>query len=292
MIAGTFVPGGAWSRLTPLQRHLLTVIEVADHARSPQVYMGSAAAAIWNIDRIATWPDAVEVRVARATGGRSSGNVARRAVGFEGVELVEWRGHLVTSPAQTAIDLAADTGFMTGVVAMDQVLWGRREGGPLATFDGINTLLDKQTRRGLGRARAALEFSTPLADSVRESEARVLIDRLGFPAPVLQKEFRLDHGRRAKSDFYWEDFDHIGEFDGTGKYFDPDILQGRTPEQALLDEKDRGDQLRRRVKGVSRWRTPAHRDPRQLYDILTGDGLPSRFPRPRERATPQPRNSR
>lgn len=292
VVAGSFVPGGAWKKLTPLQRHLVTVAEVAEHARSPQVYMGSAAAAVWGIDRVEAWPRGVAVRVARATGGRSTGNVIRRALGFDGVELVEWRGHLVTSPAQTAIDLAADAGFMAGVVAMDQALWARRENGPLTTADEILTLVDQQTRRGLGRARAALEFSTPLADSVRESEARVLIDRLGFPAPVLQKEFRLDKGGRARSDFYWEDFDHVGEFDGTGKYFDPDLLQGRTPEQALLDEKDRGDQLRRRVKGMSRWRTDAHRDPQQLYDILTGDGLPSRLPRPLGRAAPQPRNSR
>ena len=68
--------------------------------------------------------------------------------------------------------------------------------------------------------------------------------------------------------------------DGIGKYFDPGLLQGRTPEQALLEEKDRADQLRRQVRALSRWRTPALHEARDLYDILIADGLPSRRPRP------------
>lgn len=129
-----------------------------------------------------------------------------------------------------------------------------------------------------------MSFSTSLSDSVRESEARVLLDRLGFPAPVLQQEFQLPHGRVARSDFYFPEQDHVGEFDGTGKYFDPDLLRGRSPEQTLLEEKDRADALRRQVSGLSRWRTPDHRDPARLYSILTADGLPSRFPPPRRRS--------
>ncbi|MBD4808323.1 hypothetical protein GUG05_12420, partial [Xanthomonas citri pv. citri] len=82
-------------------------------------------------------------------------------------------------------------------------------------------------------------------------------------------EFVLPGGRLIRSDFYFADYDHVGEFDGTGKYFDPDILNGRTPEQALLEEKDRADALRRQVSGLSRWRTPDHRDPARLYSILT-----------------------
>lgn len=126
-----------------------------------------------------------------------------------------------------------------------------------------------------------IDFSTALADSVRESQSRVLIERLGFPAPTLQQAFTLPEFGAVRTDFWFEDFEHVGEFDGKGKYFDPLLLAGRKPEDVLLAEKDRGDALRRVVRRVSRWRTPALRDPRQLYDILTGDGLPSRLPRPR-----------
>lgn len=205
----------------------------------------------------------------------------RRALGFERVDLVEWRGHLVTSPAQTALDLAAASDFLTGVVAVDQALWARRPGGPLTDGERLRAVMEASWRRGYARVPSVVRFGTHLSDSVRETEGRVLIARLGFPAPRLQAGFRLPDGQRVRTDYYFEDHDHAAEFDGTGKYFDPDMLRGRTPEQALLEEKDRADALRRQVSALSRWRTAAHRKPALLYDILTADGLPSALPRPR-----------
>lgn len=284
VVAGSYVREEDWKQLKPMQQHLVRVLEVADRAHGPLVFTHSAAAAVHSIDRIGGWPELVDVRIAQTTGGRSSGAVRRRALGFEGVELVEWRGHLVTSPAQTAIDLASEGTFTAGVVAADQALWAGRHGGALARRDDLVRALDTNRRRGIARVPAVIDFSTSLADSVRESEARVLLDRLGFPRPVLQKKFVLPGGRIARSDFYFSEHDHVGEFDGVGKYFDPDILDGRTPEQALLEEKDRADALRRLVSGLSRWRTPDHRDPARLYSILVADGLPSRYPPPRRRA--------
>lgn len=284
VVAGSYVRTSEWSALRAMQQHYVRVLEVADRARGPIVFTHSAAAAVHGIDRIGSWPETVDVRIRQSSGGRSSGAVRRRALGFEGVELVEWRGHLLTSPAQTAVDLAAEGTFTAGVIALDQALWARRDGGALATRDDMQRALDTNRRRGTAKAAAAIEFSTSLADSVRESEGRVVLDRLGFPRPVLQREFLLPGGKRVKSDFYFADYDHIGEFDGTGKYFDPDILNGRTPQQALLEEKDRADALRRQVSGFSRWRTPDQKDPALLYNILVADGLPSRFPPPRRRS--------
>ncbi|MFT4260606.1 hypothetical protein [Microbacterium sp.] len=281
VVAGSYVRTREWNALRPIDRHLVRVLEVADRARGPLVLMLHAAAAVHGMDRIGSWPDTVDVRVARTTGGRSSGAVRRYALGFDFVELMQWRGHLVTTPAQTALDLAAVSVFRDGVVAADQALWARRDGGALTDKAHLLELMDKNWRRGYKRVPAVVSFSTHLSDSVRESEGRVLIDRLGFPRPILQKEFVLPNGRKARPDYYFEDFDHGAEFDGLGKYFDPDILAGRSPEQALLEEKDRADALRRMLAALSRWRTPAHENPALLYDILIADGLPSRYPRPR-----------
>ncbi len=280
IVAGSYVLSKEWTQLTAMDQHLARVFEVVDRARGPLVITHASAAAVHGIDRLGAWPSSVDVRIPRSSGGRSSGAVRRLALGFDGVDLEQWRGHLITTPAQTALDLAAASGFTDAVVALDQALWARRDGGALTDIDRLRQVRETNRRRGMRRAAAPFDFSTHLSDSVRESEGRVLIHRLGFPAPVLQKEFILPGGRRAFSDYYFEDFDHVGEFDGTGKYFDPDILRGRTPRQALLEEKDREDALRRMVSAMSRWRTPAHRDPGQLYDILVADGLPSRYPRP------------
>lgn len=282
--AGSYASATEWTALAPLQRHLVRVLEIADRTREPRVFTHSAAAAVWGIDRISAWPEAVEVRIPRASGGRSSGSIRRRALGYDGVELMPWRGHLITSPAQTAIDLAAEMGFTDAVIACDQACWGRREGGPLTNVEELRDLLSGQFRRGLGRVHRAITFATALSDSVRESQSRVLIDKLGFPTPVLQQVFTLPTVGTVRTDFWFADFEQAGEFDGRGKYVDPALLHGRTPQEALLAEKDRTDALHRAVRRVSRWRTPEVKDPRLLYDILTGDGLPSRLPRPRQGA--------
>lgn len=264
-----------------MDRHYVRVIEVMDRARCPRLVSHFAAASAWGIDLIGPWPKAVDILVPRTSGGRSSGEFRRRTTSYANIATVDWRGHAITSPAQTALDLARIGTFTAGVIALDQTRWLRRPGGALATLADLESIADADPRqRGRARVRAALGYSTGSSDSVRETEGRVLIDRLGFPAPVLQRRFHLPSGRIADTDYYFEDFDHAAEFDGVGKYLDPALLNGRTPEEALIAEKDRGDELQRAVRAFSRWRTPAHRDPRLLYDILTGAGLPSRFARP------------
>lgn len=278
---GSFVRRDEWDALSPIDRHHVHVVEALERTRGPVVVSHHAAAAVWGIDLLGEWPDRVDTIVAGRAGGRSSGDFRRRAIVATDSETVPWRGHEVTSPAQTALDLARIGAFTAGVVALDQVLWERRDGGRLATADELRAVLDRNApRRGDARAAVALDFATGLSDSVRETQSRVLIHRLGFPAPALQQEFRLPGGGRARTDFWWAAHRHVGEFDGVGKYLDPRLRAGRSPARVLVDEKDRGDRLRRLVRVVSRWRTPDLDDPRRLWDILTADGLPSTRPRP------------
>jgi hypothetical protein len=277
---GSYVPRGSWVALSRMDRHLVRVQEAADRARHPILFSHHAAAAIWGIDLIGDWPVLIDALVFDRGGGRSTGIFRRRTMRRRDVPTVMWRGHEVTSPAQTAVDLARSGTFTLGVIALDQALWLRRADGPLACRDDLDAVLERPWPRGGARARTAAAFATELSDSVRESQSRVLIDRLGFPAPVLQQRFRLSRGRVAHTDFWFPVFDHVGEYDGIGKYFDPDLLRGRSSQDALIEEKDRGDELRRQVRALSRWRTPALRDPRLLYDIFTADGLPSTRARP------------
>lgn len=169
----------------------------------------------------------------------------------------------------------------SAVVVLDQVLWARRTGGALATREELeNTIAGMVGDRETGRLPRALAFATARSDSVRESQSRVVLERMGFPAPILQRSFSLPGGCHAETDFYFPEQDHIGEFDGLGKYLDPALNGGKDPKQILIEEKDREDALRRQVAGFSRWRTPALDDPRELYDLLVAAGLPARRPRP------------
>ncbi|MFT4307123.1 MAG: hypothetical protein QM604_09565 [Microbacterium sp.] len=278
---GALVSADRWRSLTAMDRHAVRVAETTQRATVPVVVAYAAAGAVWGIDRIGAWPDVVDTIVGRTSGGRSTGQFRRHTVVDADPETIEWGGHRLTTPAQTAADIARASSFRDAVVALDQAMWVRRPGGPLATRAQIEGVLVREPRRwGTRKAWSALDFASAQSDSVRESEGRWLLHVLGFPRPVLQRRFVLPDGRDVYCDYYFEEHDHAAEYDGVGKYLDPSLLRGRTPEQALIAEKDRADALRRMVRALSRWRTPAHRDPRILYDILVADGLGSSRPRP------------
>jgi len=276
---GAYADGAEWRRLRPLERHAQVVWEASARLRPGQVFSHFAAAALLGIDILGRWPATVDVAVPASSGGRSTGAVRRHATSRD-VSTVVWGEHAATTPLQTAVDLISMLRLPEGVAVADQALWRRREPTPLVTLDDLLVEASDRSGRGSARALRAAQFATPLSDSVRESQSRVLISVMGFPPPELQARFVLSAGREAWTDFFWRDHRHIGEFDGAGKYRDPALLRGRTPEQVVLEEKDREDELRRQVRAFSRWRVPALAETRRLYDILVAAGLPTTRPRP------------
>ncbi len=277
---GAFVRTHEWSTLTAIDRHRLLVEEVSRRMRPGAVFALHSAAAVWGIDVLGAWPDRVQVFRPPASGGRSTGWVVRHTRSTESLQTAPWGIHRVTSPAQTALDLARHLTFDQGVAAVDQALWNARRGGPLTSVEDVAERWDQDAgHRGDVRAMRVIEFASPLAANVRESQSRVLIARLGFPAPRLQERRVLRTGRLVYGDFYFPQHDHWAEFDGNGKYLSPEFGADRDPAQIVLDEKNRENEIRREVRGFSRWE-PADLKPRRLYDILTGDGLPSSRSRP------------
>src|SRR5690606_10965098 len=128
-----------------------------------------AAAALWGIRILGTWPDLVDVTLDRASGGRSDGGLRRRCTGLENVEVVELEGLAVTSPAQTVVDLARVLPFADAVVVLDSGMHRRRPEGTRATEPEVARLVAAAAgRHGFRRAIAAAEFATPLSDSVEE----------------------------------------------------------------------------------------------------------------------------
>ncbi len=278
---GSYLPMDASKQLEPIDLHVLRVTEALARSRSPLVFSHYAAAALWGIRILGSWPSRIDVSIDRSSGGRSSGTFARHSRSLDDLDLVEMGDVVLTSPAQTVVDLARTMRFADAVAAMDSALHERRIGGPLCSRDELASMVARcEGRRGYRRALAAAAFASPLSDSVEESHSRVQIHLLGFPPPELQVRLRLPSGRTALPDFYWREHDHAGECDGRSKYTNPVFLRGRTAEQAVIDEKNRENELRRVVSRVSRWEPRHLYPPRQLYDILAGDGLPASKPRP------------
>ena len=277
---GSYVRPEDWAALDPIEQHRMRVIEYSRRLHPDTVYSHFAAAAVWGIRMLSTWPDEIHVTAPPSRGGRSEGKVRRHCTLLGDAQVTEQAGLRVTTPARTVVDLARILPFTDAVVAMDSAL-RTRGGNPLANPEDIALTVDSLSgRAGSARALAAAGFATPLSDSPEESHSRVLLHTLGFPRPELQRSFQLPDGGTAEVDFYWEEFGHAGECDGRSKYRDARILRGRRPEDVVIEEKNRENQLRRIVGRLSRWEPAELYSPRRFYDHLTRDGLRSYRPRP------------
>lgn len=279
---GVFTRSEQWLALTPMHRHRRRVYEVARRLAPGAIISHAAAAAVHGIDMLTPWPERVDLTRGAAAGGRSTGVIRRHTRALDAIATEPFGRHLITTTAQTALDLARSLPFLPAVASLDQAIWSGRAGGALTDLESIVRRREADPgHRGDVRALRALAFAEPLAANVRESQSRVELARLGFPQPRLQERRRLPSGRVVYVDFYFPDDDHWGEFDGEGKYRDAALRRpGQDAVGAVIDEKNRENEIRREVRGFSRWVVADLEQPRRLYDILTADGLRSRLPRP------------
>lgn len=122
-----------------------------------------------------------------------------------------------TSLARTVVDVARSEPFTTGVVAADAALALAVSRGEDLAHDLFEMLARMRGMKGIARARAVVDFASPLAESPQESRSRVVLARLGLPAPVLQYPIRA-RGRTFRADMAWPEHRTVGEYDGQGKY--------------------------------------------------------------------------
>jgi hypothetical protein len=125
--------------------------------------------------------------------------------GFAGHKLGRWETWVVhdlpvTCPEQTWIDLAQLVERDALVAAGDFLVSGRR---PLSSKVALARMLEQSKgRRGVHRARAALELIREGAESPGETRLRLLLTSAGLPSPVLNHELREPGGRFvARVDF-------------------------------------------------------------------------------------------
>lgn len=267
---GVYATEQDWSRWNSEERYRARVFGIGQSRRSDVVLQGYSAAALWRLPIIGAWPAEVHLLTEKAAGGRSHARIRRHAVGFEHAGITTIDGLHVTGAARTVIDLAAVAPFMTAVATADFALHTE-----LTTRGELATLLQTMGRfRGSARAARVVDFSTPLAESVAESASRVTMARCRFPEPELQKEFWGPNGEHAFVDHWFRGVRTIGEVDGRSKFEDPRFLRGRSPEQALWDEKQREDWLRLQSDGFGRWDWSIAVSPRRLTQRLLEMGVP------------------
>lgn len=282
---GCYVEAASWSELDDETRYLVTLDAVRRTAKLAPVFGGESAGVLWGLPRPAL-PAGVHVVVPIGSGRRSANGVTRLARVAADLEPVRFGGFYVTGKVATAVELALRFDFPWAVAVMDRLLNLR----PLAPEPNAQPVTREEVARRIGllptgpqrrRATRVLDFADGRAMYPGESLSRVYMAQLGFPAPELQHEV-VDHtGRSAWTDFYWEEQQLVGEFDGRGKYLRPEYLQGRTASQAVVEEKLREDRIRSTGLRMVRWDWATAVSPPKLRAQLLQAGLPCRPPKPR-----------
>jgi len=269
---GAYALAASWSELSPEKRHLLRVIATSDAARSSPVFSHESAALAWTIPILGGVPARPQVTVPPGSGLRSNRAVARHEASLRPTEIVEVTGIQLTGLARTVTDVMATRSFLSGVAAAENVLVS----GELVRQDLVDAIDVRRPFRGSRRAEVVVQFASATSASPNESLCRVRFRELGFSQPEQQREYRGSRGQQYFVDFYWPEFDVICETDGRVKYENPAFLAGRTPQQALWDEKLREDELRAQCRGFVRltWDDAWNRS--GLVTKLTRAGIPRR----------------
>ncbi len=165
-------------------------------------------------------------------------------------EIVEVDGLRTITPARAVWEVACRSTLEGGVVTADSALHVL---GP-DLVPALRALSERFAHvPGSRRARLALGLADGRAESPGESVTRVQCFRYGIPSPELQHEVWGPDGRLvARTDFWWEDCRHVGEFDGKVKYGRL-RREGESAEDVVVDEKLREDAVRAQGCGMTRF---------------------------------------
>ncbi|MEO3757748.1 hypothetical protein ABGB19_05575 [Mycobacterium sp. B14F4] len=120
-------------------------------------------------------------------------------------------GMAVTTPARTALDLACRYPMESAVAKIDALARATN----LKMAD-VELLVQRHSgRRGIRRARQALDLVDGGAESPRETWLRLLLIRAGFPRPQTQIPVRNEFGVLvAVLDMGWEDIKVGADYEG------------------------------------------------------------------------------
>jgi len=271
---GVYVRAQDWEALTPWDRYPLLIRAAAATLKSRTVFCRQSSGVLWDMPVLGL-QHPVHACTSDDGGGRSRAGVRRHFVDLDSARIEERHGLLVTGRARTALDLAAFESFEQGVAVFDHVL--RPQPGTLAPLSKAELeagVEGNYTAAAARRIRTALRFADPASGSPGESVSRAMMHRLGFRIPLLQVEIRDGRGLVAFTDFDWPEERLCGEFDGLVKYRNPEYLRGRTPAQALADEKRREDRIRATGRRVARWTWSELSSPARFAAFLTESGVP------------------
>jgi predicted transcriptional regulator of viral defense system len=246
---GAYVSSEQLARASDDELYDLRTSAVLATRRSLMVLSHHSALRAWGLPIVNRWPRDVHLTTPVDSGIRSRNWVVAHRHPLKADQVVQREGRVLTSLARTLVDVARTAPFRDAVAAIDAAL----RTGMIDKAGLLKELARSVPSQGTSRAGRAIEFASPLAMLPGESFSRVLMHELRFPVPTLQHEFHLPGGGSRFADFWWEELSLAGEFDGRGKYFDPQYTHGQSADEVLWQEKLRENQLRDLGAQLTRW---------------------------------------
>ena len=261
----------------PAGLHVLTVRAATHQLSGLVVVTGASALAVLDVPVWGVPLDRAHVHREPGKTSRSEAGVTHHVGPLPDDQVLEVRGLLVASPAWGLVAAARAASFEAGVVMAD----GVRRIHHVEVAELKDVAECQRDWAGSVKANRVIDFSDPRAATVGESRGRVLIARLGLPAPDLQRRIEDTDGRLIGiSDFYFDEYRTAGEFDGRLKY-------GRElyESSGRLDELDLGEVLWREKRREDAFRDHGHEVVRFVWSELDGRDalLRARFLRAFER---------
>lgn len=238
---GLYARTSYWADLSPIERHLHVARALArEHPDWVFCRMTAAMALGLSMTYARHDFEGLPIEIAAPSEAHCGERNGIRMLPRLGSDTV-WRasGLLVASPAQTVFDCVRYLPFDESLAMADSALHMKlMEGSEFARL-----VVGAGRSRGIRNARRVLACMDGRAESGGESMVRARMIELGYKEPELQVEFPnpLEPGRTYRADMLIRCGKRlvVVELDGKCKYEDPEMLVGRTPLRALLDERQR-----------------------------------------------------
>ncbi|MFC6706236.1 hypothetical protein [Flexivirga alba] len=245
---------------------------VQQAAARPLVFSRGTSEAVWAAPAIGTRTELVEYVMPPGARGRSA-DVRRRRTGLL-PEYVEIGGLLVTAYERMVVDHTRQARLASGISVCDNALHLG-----LTTREALLAEHDKvpKGRRGRSMAQLAIHLADARAESPLESLSRTRMFQASLPMPDLQKRFYDRDEFIGRTDFYWPTLGLVGECDGDLKYAVSQEDSGQIAVDALMQEKNREERLRRHsdVDDIARWNWAEALAPGRLHEVLGAHHLRS-----------------
>lgn len=236
---GWYVDAETLSRLSPEERHLLSVISasgnsspgrselespIAHGALTMGVYSHHSAAVLWSLPLYNLTEEPLHLTLPESHFAMSTSNVRRHRLHLPASSVTEIDGLPCTTLVRTVLDLARAAIAEITIAAADAALRSM----PATSISDSDPLLagleELPMSRNLRQARRTLEFADARAESPLESVSRLYLRQLGFEVD-LQVPVPSPNGGTYRIDLELVGLETLCEVDGKGKYMggDPDI---------------------------------------------------------------------